>query len=94
LPGGVSGLATCQGQAASGAQVSISGPYPGGGSGWAGATGPDGSFSTDLVLVAGSYVVSISWSGGIFDSAIAAVPYGGYAYVAVECTAVIGPSPW
>jgi hypothetical protein len=94
LPGGVSGLATCQGQAASGAQVSISGPYPGGGSGWAGATGPDGSFSTDLVLVAGSYVVSISWSGGIFDSAIAAVPHGGYAYVAVECTAVIGPSYW
>jgi hypothetical protein len=28
LPGGVSGLATCQGQAADGAQVSITGPYP------------------------------------------------------------------
>jgi hypothetical protein len=36
----------------------------------------------------------MSWSGGIFDSAIAAVPRGGYAYVASECTAVIGPSQW
>ena len=94
LPGGVSGLATCQGQTADGAQVSITGPYPGGGSAWAGATGPDGSFSTELMLMAGSYVVSISWSDGVFDSAIAAVPHGGYAYVAAECTGVIGPGPW
>jgi len=94
LPGGVSGLATCQGQAASGAQVSITGPYPGGGSAWAGVTGPDGSFSTELALMAGSYVVTISWSGGVFDSAIAAVPQGSYAYVAVECTGVFGIGPW
>lgn len=90
-PGGISGLATCQGQAASGAQVSIKSLSPSGGSGWAGATGPDGSFSTGLVLMPGSYVVSISWGGGTFDSALAEVPDGGYAYVAAECTSTIGP---
>jgi hypothetical protein len=89
-PGGIRGVVSCQQQAAAGAQISVSGPYPGGGSGWVGPTDPDGGFSTGLVLTAGSYVVSVSWSGGTFDSAIAEVPDGGYAYVAVVCSGVIG----
>ena len=88
LPGGIRGLITCELEAASGAQVSASGPYPAGGSGWAGVTDGEGGFSTGLVLTAGTYVVSISWAGGSFDSAIAEVPNGGDAYVAAECTAV------
>jgi hypothetical protein len=91
LPGGVRGVVSCQQRAASGAQISVSGPYPGGGSFWVGATDADGGFSTGLVLTAGTWVVSVSWSGGTFDSAIAEVPDGGYAYVAVACTGVIGP---
>jgi len=89
-PGGIRGVVSCQQQAAAGAQVSASGPYPGGGSGWVGPTDVDGGFSTGLVLTAGSYVVSVSWAGGTFDSAIAEVPDGGYAYVAVVCSGVIG----
>ena len=81
---------SCQQQAASNAQVSISGPYPGGGSGWSGATDTDGGFSTGLALTAGTYVVSASWTSGTFDSAIAEVPNGGYAYVSLVCTGVIG----
>ena len=81
---------SCQQQAAAGAQVSVSGTYPSGGSGWVGATDADGGFTTDLVLTAGTYVVSASWAGGTFDSAIAEVPDGGYAYVAVVCSGVIG----
>jgi hypothetical protein len=82
---------SCQQQAVGGAQISISGPYPGGGSNWVGATDADGGFSTGLVLTAGTWVVSVIWSGGTFDSAIVEVPDGGYAYVAVACTGVIGP---
>ena len=81
---------SCQQQAASGAQVSVAGPYPGGASGWVGTADADGGFSTGLLLTAGSYIVSVSWPSGTFDSAIAEVPDGGYAYVAVVCTGVIG----
>ena len=91
LPGGVRGVVSCQQQAAGGAQVSVSGSYPAGGSSWVGTTDVDGGFNTELVLTAGTYVVSVSWPGGAFDSAIAEVPDGGYAYVAVVCTGVIGP---
>jgi len=55
-----------------------------------GATDADGGFSTGLVLTAGTYVVSVSWAGGVFDSAIAEVPDGGYAYVAMACSGIIG----
>ena len=85
-PGGVRGLVTCEQQAAGGAQITITGPYPAGGSGWVGAADGDGGFTTGLVLTAGAYVVSISWTGATFDSAMAQVPNGGYAYVAAECT--------
>ena len=81
---------SCQQQAAAGAQVSVSGPYPSGGSGWVGAADADGGFSTGLILTAWTYVVSVSWAGTTFDSAIAEVPDGGYAYVAAVCTGVIG----
>ena len=89
-PGGIRGVVSCQQQAAAGAQVSVSGPYPSGGSGWVGATDADGGFTTGLVLTAGTYVVSVSWAGSTFDSAIAEAPDGGYAYVSVVCTGVIG----
>ena len=89
-PGGIRGVVSCQQQAAGGAQVSVSGPYPGGGSGWVGAADADGGFSTGLILTAGTYVVSVAWAGGTFDSAILEVPDGGYAYAAVGCTGVIG----
>jgi hypothetical protein len=82
---------TCQQQAASGAQVSVSGPYPGGGSSWVGGTEADGGFTTGLVLTAGTYVVGVTWAGGTFDTAIAEVPDGGYAYVAAVCAGVIRP---
>ena len=90
LPGGIRGVVSCQQQAASGAQVSISGPSPAGTSNWAGTTDSDGGFSTGLALTAGTYVVSASWPSGTFDSAITEVPDGGYAYVAIDCTGVIG----
>lgn len=89
-PGGIRGVVSCQQQAAAGAQVSVSGPYPGGGSGWVGSADADGGFTTGLILTAGSYVVSASWAGSTFDSAIVEVPDGGYAYVAVVCSGVIG----
>ena len=89
-PGGIRGVVSCQQQAASGAQVNATGPYPGGGSSWVGTTDGDGGFSTGLLLSAGTYVVSVSWPSGTFDSAIAEVPDGGYAYVAVVCSGVIG----
>ena len=89
-PGGIRGVVSCQQQAAAGAQVSVSGPYPGGGSGWVGAADADGGFSTGLILTAGTYVVSVSWAGTTFDSAITEVPDGGYAYVAAVCSGVIG----
>lgn len=89
-PGGIRGVVSCQQQAASGAQVSVSGPYPMGGSGWVGTTDSDGGFTTGLVLTAGTYVVSVSWAGGTFDSAIAEVPDGGYTYVGIVCSGVIG----
>ena len=76
---------SCQQQAAAGAQVSVSG-----GSGWVGSADADGGFTTGLILTAGSYVVSASWAGSTFDSAIVEVPDGGYAYVAVVCSGVIG----
>ncbi len=94
LPGGIRGVATCEGEAVSGAQISIAGPYPGGGSAWGGTTGADGSFSSGLGLAAGSYVVSISWQDGNFDSALASVPAGGYADVAAECTIIINRGHW
>jgi cell division septation protein DedD len=89
-PGGIRGVVSCQQQAASGAQVSATGPYPAGGSSWVGTTDSDGGFSTGLLLTAGTYVVNVSWPSGTFDSAIAEVPDGGYAYVAVVCSGVIG----
>jgi len=88
-PGGLAGAVTCEGKAVSGAQVTIGGHS--GGPAWVVTTGADGSFSTGLALVAGSYVVSIGWSGGTFDSAMAYVPDGGYAYVAAECTGISRP---
>jgi hypothetical protein len=89
-PGGIRGVVSCQQQAAAGAQVSVSGPYPSGGSGWVGSADTDGGFSTGLILTAGSYVVSVSWAGTTFDSAIVEVPDGGYAYVDAVCIGVIG----
>jgi AcrR family transcriptional regulator len=89
-PGGIRGVVSCQQQAAAGAQVSVTGPYPGGGSGWVGSADADGGFSTGLILTAGSYVVSVSWAGTTFDSAVVEVPDGGYAYVSEVCTGVIG----
>jgi hypothetical protein len=62
-----------------------------GGSAWTGATGADGSFNTGLTLTAGTYVVSIGWSGGTFDSTMARVPDGDYTYVAAECTGISRP---
>jgi len=85
----VTGTVTCGEEAVSGAQVTISGPS--GGSAWVGATGADGSFSTGLVLMTGTYVVSIGWTGGTFDSEMAHVPNGAYAYVAAECTGINRP---
>jgi hypothetical protein len=88
--GGISGVVSCQQQAAAGAQVSVSGPYPSGGSGWVGSADADGGFSTGLILTAGSYVVNVSWAGATFDSAIAEVPDGGFGHVSVVCSGVIG----
>jgi AcrR family transcriptional regulator len=90
LPGGIRGVVSCQQQAAGGAQLNVSQPYSGGGSSWVGTTDADGGFNTGLVLTAGTYVVSVSWPGGTFDSAIAEVPDGGYAYVAMVCSGIIG----
>ena len=83
-------MVSCQQQAAAGAQVSVSGPYPGGGSGWVGSADADGGFNTGLIFTAGTYVVSVAWAGGTFDSAITDVPDGGYSYVDVVCSGVIG----
>jgi hypothetical protein len=88
--GGIRGTVSCQQQAAAGAQVSVSGPYPSSGSGWVGSADTEGGFSTGLILTAGSYVVSVSWAGATFDSAIAEVPAGGYGYVSAVCSGVIG----
>ena len=84
-------MLTCKEQPVSGAQVNIGGPYPSAASAWTGTTEADGGFSTGPALTAGTYVVSIGWTGGGFDSTIAQVPNGGFAYIAAECTEIGRP---
>ncbi len=89
-PGGIQGSVTCQGQAVAGAQVTISGPFPQAGQVWSGVTGGGGSFSTGLILDAGSYVVAIISPGTSYDSVPVTVPAGSYASVLAQCTLVYG----
>lgn len=83
---------TCQDQAVVGAQVSVSGPFPEAGLVWSGVTGGDGSFSTGLILDAGSYVIDIISPGTSYDSVPVTVPGGSYASVVAQCTLIYGPA--
>lgn len=80
----------CQGQAVAGAQVTVAGPFPQAGQVWSGLTGGDGSFSTGLILDAGSYVVAIISSGTGYDSLPVTVPPGSYVTVLAQCTTIYG----
>lgn len=71
-----------------GAQVSISGPLPQGGLVWSGVTGEGGTFSTGLILGAGSYIVAILSPGSGYDTLPVAVPPDSYAGVSAQCTLV------
>jgi hypothetical protein len=82
---------TCRDQGVAGAQVTISGPSPQGGVAWSGATGGDGTFSTGLILDAGSYIIAIISPGTGYDTLPVAVPPGSYASVLAPCTIVYGP---
>jgi transcriptional regulator with XRE-family HTH domain len=90
-PGGIQGSVTCQGQAVAGVQVAVSGPFPQAGQVWSGATGGDGTFSTGLILDAGSYVVVITSSEASYDSVPVTVPAGDYASVLAQCTLIYRP---
>lgn len=82
---------TCQGEGVAGAQVSVSGPFPQGGTAWSGVTGGDGTFSTGLILGAGSYIIAILSSGTGYDTVPVAVYADSYASVAAQCTVVYPP---
>ncbi len=92
-PGGIQGMVTCQGQAISGAQVTVSGPFPQTGQTWSGQTGGNGSFSTGLTLDAGSYivdvyVVDVTDRRPSYASMPVSVPADGYASLSAQCTAL------
>jgi len=93
-PGGIQGMVTCQGQAISGAQVTVSGPLPQMGQVWSGQTGGDGSFSTGFTLDAGSYVVDVHVVDVIerrpsYGSMRVSVPADDYASLSAQCIALI-----
>jgi hypothetical protein len=90
-PGGIQGSVTCRHQGVDGAQVTVSGPFPQGGVAWSGVTGGDGTFSTGLILDAGSYIIGIISPGSGYDSLTVAVPPGSYASVLAQCILVYGP---
>jgi len=90
-PGGIQGSVTCRDQGVAGAQVTVSGPFPQGGAAWSGVTGGDGTFSTGLILDAGSYIIAILSPGTGYDTLPVAVPPGSYASVSAPCTLVYGP---
>jgi transcriptional regulator with XRE-family HTH domain len=90
-PGGIQGSVTCRDQGVAGAQVSVSGSFPQGGVAWSGVTGGDGTFSTGLVLDAGSYIIAITSPGTGYDTLPVAVPPGSYVSVSAPCTLVYGP---
>ena len=61
------------------------------GAAWSGVTGGDGTFSTGLILDAGSYIIAILSPGTGYDTLPVAVPPGSYASVSAPCTLVYGP---
>ncbi len=90
-PGGIQGSVTCRDQGVAGAQVTVSGPFPQGGAAWSGVTGGDGTFSTGLILDAGSYIIAILSPGTGYDSLPVVVSPGSYTSVSAPCTLVYGP---
>ena len=90
-PGGIQGSVTCREQGVAGAQVTVSGSFPQGGVAWSGVTGGDGTFSTGLILDAGSYIIAIISPGTGYDTLPVTVPPGSYASVSAPCTIVYGP---
>ncbi len=90
-PGGIQGSVTCQDQGVDGAQVTVSGTFPQSGVVWSGVTGGDGTFSTGLILDAGSYVVAITSPGTGYDTLPVTVSPDSYGSVLAQCTIIYGP---
>jgi hypothetical protein len=90
-PGDIQGSVTCQDQAVAGAQVTVSRTFPQAGQVWSGVTGGDGTFSTGLILDAGSYAVTIISPGTSYDSISVTVRADSYASVSAQCSLVYGP---
>jgi DNA-binding CsgD family transcriptional regulator len=88
--GGVQGSVTCRDQGVAGAQVTVSGTFPQSGVVWSGVTGEDGTFSTGLILDAGSYIIGITSPGTGYDTLPVTVSPGSYASVVAPCTIVYG----
>ena len=77
---------TCREQGVAGAQVTVSSSFPQGGVAWSGVTGGDGTFSTGLILDAGSYIIAIISPGTGYDTLPVTVSLGSYASVVAQCT--------